>query len=554
MGIKFGEKMTQVSVLSTESSTDTEVSQRAIIIGAGPAGLTAAMELLERTDIIPIVLEKSDFMGGISRTVNYKGNRMDIGGHRFFSKSDRVMEWWKRILPVEGGVEGGQTIQYHHQSRPIERHASAPDARTTDRVMLVRQRRSRIFYLRKFFDYPIRLTADTIRKLGLVKVARIGLSYARSVVRPIRPERTLEQFFINRFGRELYRTFFKSYTEKVWGVSCSEISAEWGAQRIKGLSILKTIAHAVKKIFQGSGDVAQRQTETSLIERFLYPKYGPGQMWEEVARRIRERGGVILTGWKVERIERDPEGRILSIEARHTSGETRSFRGQWYFSTMPVKDLIANMTPPAPCEIQEIARGLQYRDFITVGLLCERLLLSDAAATGKTAIRDNWIYIQEPDVLVGRLQIFNNWSPYMVQDPNKTWIGLEYFCNEGDELWSRPDEEMLTLGKAELERMGIARAADILDGTVIRMEKTYPAYFGAYERFDEIKNWVNRHSNLFLIGRNGMHKYNNQDHSMLTAMVAVDNIIAGITGRDNLWALNTEQEYHEDKRPTATAR
>lgn len=545
--------MSQVLAVATESSTDTKESQRAIVIGAGPAGLTAAMELLERTDIIPIVLEKSEFMGGISRTVNYKGNRMDIGGHRFFSKSDRVMEWWKRILPVEGSVEGSQTIQYHHQSRPIERHASAPDARTTDRVMLVRQRRSRIFYLRKFFDYPIRLTADTIRKLGLVKVARIGLSYARSVLRPIRPERTLEQFFINRFGRELYRTFFKSYTEKVWGVPCHQISAEWGAQRIKGLSILKTIAHAVMKTVQAPRDVAQRKTETSLIERFLYPKYGPGQMWEEVARRIIERGGVILTSWRVERIERDPEGRILSIEARHTSGETQSFQGQWYFSTMPVKELIANMTPPAQEEIQEIARGLQYRDFITVGLLCERLLLSDAAANGKTAIRDNWIYIQEPDVLVGRLQIFNNWSPYMVQDPNKTWIGLEYFCNEGDELWRRPDEEMLALGKAELERMGIARAADILDGTVIRMEKTYPAYFGAYERFEEIKNWVNLHSNLFLIGRNGMHKYNNQDHSMLTAMVAVDNIIAGVADRDNLWALNTEQEYHEDKQPTTTA-
>ena len=545
--------MNPVLSVPTEPPADTEGSQRAIIIGAGPAGLTAAMELLERTGIVPIVLEKSDFMGGISRTVNYKGNRIDIGGHRFFSKSDRVMDWWKKILPVEGGAEGSQTIQYHHQSRPIERHTSAPDARTTDRVMLVRQRRSRIFYLRKFFDYPIRLTADTIRKLGLVKVARIGLSYARSVLRPIHPERTLEQFFINRFGRELYRTFFKSYTEKVWGVSCSQISAEWGAQRIKGLSILKSVAHAIRTTFQASGDVAQRKTETSLIERFLYPKFGPGQMWEEVARRVLEKGGVILTGWKVERIERDRGGRILSIGARHASGETRSFRGQWYFSTMPVKELIANMTPPAPDEIQEIARGLQYRDFITVGLLCERLLLSDATANGKTAIRDNWIYIQEPDVLVGRLQIFNNWSPYMVQDPNKTWIGLEYFCNEGDELWRRPDEEMLALGKAELERMGIARAADILDGTVIRMEKTYPAYFGAYERFDEIRNWVNRHSNLFLIGRNGMHKYNNQDHSMLTAMVAVDNIIAGVTDRDNLWALNTEQEYHEDKQPTATA-
>ncbi len=544
--------MSQVSEASTKMPADTKESQSAIIIGAGPAGLTAALELLERTGIVPIVLEKSEFMGGISRTVNYKGNRMDIGGHRFFSKSDRVMEWWKRILPVEGGgEEGSQTIQYRSQSREIDRDASAPDARTTDRVMLVRQRKSRIFYLRKFFDYPIRLTVDTIRKLGLIKVTRIGLSYGRSVLHPIRPERTLEHFFINRFGRELYRTFFESYTEKVWGVPCNQISAEWGAQRIKGLSVLKTLAHAIKKTLRTSGDVAQRKTETSLIERFLYPKFGPGQMWEEVARRIVEKGGVILTGWKVERIERAPEGRILSIEARHSSGEARVFRGQWYFSTMPVKELIANMTPSAPHEIQEIARGLQYRDFITVGLLCERLSLHDVTANGTAAIRDNWIYIQEPDVLVGRLQIFNNWSPYMVQDPNHVWIGLEYFCNEGDGLWRRTDQEMLALGKEELERMGIARAADIVDGTVIRMEKTYPAYFGAYERFDEVKNWVNGHLNLFLIGRNGMHKYNNQDHSMLTAMVAVDNIIAGVTDRDNLWALNTEQEYHEDKQPAA---
>src|SRR5579864_4427911 len=538
-------------------------ARTAVIIGAGPAGLTAAYELLTRSDVRPVVIEMSDQVGGISRTVNYRGNRIDLGGHRFFSKSDRVMNWWLQHLSLQQAdpaAKGGAPLRVTYQGKSRE-VAEAPggkgsaDPDRQERVMLVRNRKSRIYFLRKFFDYPISLSADTVRKLGLARTAGIGISYMRRVLFPLKEQKNLEQFFINRFGDKLYRTFFKSYTEKVWGVPCTEIDAEWGAQRIKELSIWKSIKHFLKKaLSRKPSGIAQRETETSLIERFLYPKYGPGQMWEEVARRIRERGGVILTGWKVERIERDPEGRILSIEARHTSGETRSFRGQWYFSTMPVKDLIANMTPPAPCEIQEIARGLQYRDFITVGLLCERLLLSDAAATGKTAIRDNWIYIQEPDVLVGRLQIFNNWSPYMVQDPNKTWIGLEYFCNEGDELWSRPDEEMLTLGKAELERMGIARAADILDGTVIRMEKTYPAYFGAYERFDEIKNWVNRHSNLFLIGRNGMHKYNNQDHSMLTAMVAVDNIIAGITGRDNLWALNTEQEYHEDKRPTATAR
>jgi protoporphyrinogen oxidase len=538
------------NTLSPLSSAST-----AVIIGAGPAGLTAAFELLERTDVVPVVLEQSEYMGGISRTVNYKGNRIDIGGHRFFSKSDRVVEWWKRILPVEGGVEGVQTLAYHNQIRQIGRQTEAPDARSEDRVMLVRERRSRIFYLRKFFEYPIRLSYDTIRKLGIWKTVRIGLSYFRSALHPVRPEHTLEQFFINRFGRELYRTFFKSYTEKVWGVPCETISAEWGAQRIKGLSIYKTVVHALKKIFKShSGDLAQRNVETSLIERFLYPKYGPGQMWEEVARHVKEKGGVILTGWKVQHLDQDPDGRILAVHAQHAkTGQNRIFRGQYYFSTMPVQELIRDMRPSPPPEIQAIAAGLQYRDFLTVGLLCNRLNMHDVTAAGKVPIRDNWIYIQEPDVLVGRLQIFNNWSPYMVADPTKTWIGLEYFCTKGDELWRKSDETMLALAKEELQRMGMVDPADVTDGTVIRMEKTYPAYFGTYERFPELIAWLNRFSNLFLVGRNGMHKYNNQDHSMLTAMVAVDQIAAGVCDRESLWALNTEQEYHEDKQPVGAA-
>ncbi|MEQ1948850.1 MAG: NAD(P)/FAD-dependent oxidoreductase [Bryobacteraceae bacterium] len=523
-------------------------SKRAIIVGAGPAGLTAALELLERTDCVPIVLEQSEYMGGISRTVNYKGNRIDIGGHRFFSKSDRVVEWWKRILPVEAGAGGPEEITYHQQHRTIERNANAPDARTEDRVMLVRERRSRIFYLRKFFDYPIRLSVDTVQKLGIPKMIRIGLSYFWSMLHPIRPEKTLEQFFINRFGRELYNTFFRSYTEKVWGVACHEIGAEWGAQRIKGLSILKTLQHALKKAMQGqSKDVSQKGVETSLIERFLYPKFGPGQMWEEVARRVQEKGGIILTGWKVEGMERDGS-RIVAVHARHKgTGERRTYTGEYYFSTMPVQELIGNMEPQAPADVREIAAGLQYRDFLTVGLLCDKLKLQDATANGKTAIKDNWIYIQEPDVLVGRLQIFNNWSPYMVADPNKTWIGLEYFCNEGDALWGRTDDELRALAKDEMDRLGIVDPSAVLDSTVIRMPKTYPAYFGTYERFPRVIEWINGFSNLVLVGRNGMHKYNNQDHSMLTAMVAVDGIAAGAIDRGALWALNTEQEYHEEK-------
>ena len=530
---------------------DSSAKRKAIIIGAGPAGLTAALELLERTDIIPIVLEQSEYMGGISRTVNYKGNRIDIGGHRFFSKSDRVMQWWQRILPVEAApnADAPLNISYRNQIRGIGRVAGAPDPAHDDAVMLVRERRSRIFYLRKFFEYPIKMGVDTIRKMGILKTARAGFSYVRSALFPIKPERTLEEFFINRFGRELYRTFFKSYTEKIWGVPCGEISAEWGAQRIKGLSIYKSVQHAVRKMFQRSDEGwEQHSTETSLIERFLYPKYGPGQMWEEVARRVREKGGVIQTGWKVQGLEHDGNGRIVGIRAQRTSdNQSRTFQGSYYFSTMPVKDLIASLTPEPPSNVREVAAGLQYRDFLTVGLLCNRLMVHEVAASEKTLIRDNWIYIQEADVQVGRLQIFNNWSPFMVADPSKVWIGLEYFCSVQDALWKQSDEDVKALAMAEMKLLGIVDPADVVDGTVIRMEKTYPAYFGTYGRLREVTQWIDQFTNLFLIGRNGMHKYNNQDHSMLTAMVAVDNIVAGVDARDNLWTLNTEQEYHEEK-------
>ena len=523
-----------------------EHRRRAVIIGAGPAGLTAAYELLTRTDIVPIVLEKTDYVGGISRTVNYKGNRIDIGGHRFFSKSDRVMQWWLKILPMQA-IDGDHApIKYHGQTTTIAAHPNCADPETEDRVMLVRHRTSRIYFMRQFFSYPITLSGDTLRKLGLWKTVRIGFSYLRSLLFPIRNETNLEQFFINRFGRELYLTFFKSYTEKVWGIECKEISAEWGAQRIKGLSIWKTITHILKKMVpQRQADISQKDVETSLIEQFLYPKFGPGQMWEEVSKIIQGQGAHILLHWSVEEIEHDTEGRVVAIQARNSqTGERRRFEGDYFFSTMPVKELVAQMNPPAPADIREISDGLVYRDFITVGVLCNRIKLRDA--TGEL-VKDNWIYIQEPDVLVGRLQIFNNWSPSMVADPNNVWIGLEYFCNENDSLWRRSDAEMIELAKSELASMNILEPHDVKDATVIRMPKTYPAYFGSYKRFPEVISWVNEFENLFLVGRNGMHKYNNQDHSMLTAMTAVDNIIENVRSRDNLWALNTEQEYHEEK-------
>jgi protoporphyrinogen oxidase len=533
-------------------------TKTALIIGAGPAGLTAAYELLLRTDIRPVVLEKSEYMGGISRTVNYKGNRMDIGGHRFFSKSDRVMNWWMNVMPIEArDVTGNGTrtsISYQNKSREVAMPASGPSPDATDRVMLIRHRKSRIYFLRRFFDYPIKLSKETLVKLGLARTVRIGISYMRALAMQIKPEKSLEEFLVNRFGRELYLLFFKSYTEKVWGVPCNQISAEWGAQRIKGLSITKAITHFVKSTFskKKTADIQQKDTETSLIEQFMYPKLGPGQLWEYVAETVQKKGGCVLTGWNVETIHVEGN-RVGSVVAVHKeSGERRSFEADYFFSTMPVQELIRALNTNVPDNVRQVSEGLMYRDFITVGLLLKRLQVRDDNSAGLKLLTDNWIYIQEPDVLVGRMQIFNNWSPYMVADPKLIWIGLEYFCYDTDELWKKSDQEMIALAKEEVERIGIISQEDVVDATVIRMPKTYPAYFGTYDRFGEIRDYVNGFENLFLVGRNGMHKYNNQDHSMLTAMTAVDNIAAGITDKSNLWAVNTEMEYHEEKENTET--
>jgi protoporphyrinogen oxidase len=518
--------------------------QTAIIIGAGPAGLTAAHELLTRTDIQPIVLEMSGHMGGIARTVNYRGNRIDIGGHRFFSKSDRVMQWWFDRMPLQATDKLLQRIQYQGKSRLVSATREGPDPDLTDRVMLARPRRSRIYYQREFFDYPISLSLDTIRKLGLWRVLKIGLSYARSVLSPIRNETTLEDFFINRFGRELYRTFFETYTQKVWGRPCSAINAEWGAQRVKGLSITKALLHALKKPFQSRG-VGQKGVETSLIEQFLYPKYGPGQMWETVAGEVEDMGGRVLTGMQVRRI--DTAGRrATTVEAVDVeTGESHTFQADYVFSSMPVKQLVRSVAAKVSEELRQIGEGLVYRDFLTVGLLVDELKVKEDTGEGQGLIRDNWIYIQESDVTVGRMQIFNNWSPYMVADPSKVWIGLEYFCDEHDDLWVKADRELITLATSELAKIGIIEPTAVRDGTVIKMPKAYPAYFGTYEEFGELQSWIDGFENLFLIGRNGMHRYNNMDHSMLTAMVAVDNIIEGRTDKSNIWAVNAEREYHE---------
>jgi protoporphyrinogen oxidase len=528
----------------------------AVIIGAGPAGLTAALELLRRSGktstgepaIRPIVLEADDSIGGISRTIQYKGNRMDIGGHRFFSKSDRVMQWWLDLMPIADEGAGHAVISYQNRHRSLKAlHAHIQPDADPELVMLVRPRRSRIYFLRRFFDYPITLTADTLGKLGLARTAQVGLSYIKARLHQRRPEKSLEDFLINRFGRQLYLTFFKSYTEKVWGVRCDQISAEWGAQRIKGLSLTSAVLHFVKRAFTTrpkGADLAQKHTETSLIEQFLYPMHGPGQLWEHVADLVRQQGGEVLTGWRVDRIETDGANLILAVEATNKDSERGRFAADYCFSTMPVTELMRSLDQRAPENVQQVVDGLMYRDFITVGLLVDRLLVTEPDGS---PLKDTWIYVQEPDVLLGRLQIFNNWSPHMVADPSKVWIGLEYFCYQTDDLWRMSDEAVIRFAVQEIEKIGLAHSNDVRDGHVVRVPKTYPAYFGTYDRFDEIRHWVDRFENLFLVGRNGMHKYNNQDHSMLTAMTAVDNILAGITDKSALWEINTEQDYHEEK-------
>jgi protoporphyrinogen oxidase len=526
--------------------------KRAMIIGAGPAGLTAAYEFLTRTDIIPIVLEKADYMGGIARTHNYKGNRIDLGGHRFFSKSDRVMQWWLDRLPLQQAKGTGGNLAYRGSRRHLAATNQGPNPDREDRVMLLRNRKSRIYFLRKLFEYPLRLNPETLSNLGLVRVVRIVLSYLKVVLFPPRRIENLEEFFISRFGEELYLTFFKSYTEKVWGVSCSRISAEWGAQRIKGLSITRAVLHFVKSVLASRKELEQRDVETSLIEQFLYPKFGPGQIWEHVADEVRRMGGQILTGWNVDRVEVG-DGNIRAIAARDASGSSRVFEGDYFFSTMPVQELVHALNTSVPPDVQEISDGLAYRDFMTVGLLVNKLKLTEPGPDRQERITDNWIYIQEPDVLAGRLQIFNNWSPYMVSDPSKVWLGVEYFCSKTDRLWCLHDRDMADLATAELQKIGIIDAADVIDSTVLRMPKSYPAYFGTYNRFDRVREYLDAFENLFLIGRNGMHKYNNQDHSMLTAMMAVDNIIAGSMEKANLWEVNTEMDYHEQKQTAASA-
>jgi protoporphyrinogen oxidase len=520
----------------------------AVIVGAGPAGLTAALELLRRSNITPIVFEADGQVGGISKTINYRGNRMDLGGHRFFSKSDWVMKWWQDILPVAAGqVDPGTALRINYQRQSRDFKPETAGSASSDAVMLVRQRLSRIFYRRRFFDYPLKLNARSLMNLGLVEALQIGLSYGHAQLVSKSPENSLEDFLINRFGYRLYRTFFKDYTEKVWGVPCEHISAEWGAQRIKGLSITKAIAHALASPFRSSSDASQKRTETSLIERFLYPKFGPGQMWEEVARQVTSRGGDIHLRHRVVGIDRsgfDVTGVNVFDE---TTKSVRRVPCDYLISTLPVRDLTAFLCPADP-QVARVANRLPYRDFMTAGLLLRRMKSANDGRERKTSNGmppDNWIYIQEPDVRIGRLQVFNNWSPAMVADPDTIWLGLEYFCREGDDLWSMDDGRFIDFAAGELEKIGMIDRTDMLDGTLVRVPKAYPAYFGEYAEFGKVRAYLDQFPTLYPIGRNGMHRYNNQDHSMLAANSAVNSILHSGRGKAEIWSINAEDSYHE---------
>lgn len=526
--------------------------EKAIIIGAGPAGLTAAYELVTRTNIKPIIIESTNDIGGISKTIVHNGNRLDIGGHRFFSKSDKVMKWWQVILPIQGYDSKNDILKdvYHQKKQTrVKLSPNGPDPEKTDQVMLIRNRLSRIFFLKKFFDYPIRLNVKTIFNLGIFRIAKIAWTYVWVQIFPVKNVNSLEDFFISRFGRELYKTFFKDYTEKVWGVPCTEIAADWGAQRIKELSVSRALLHALKSVFRKENSINQKNTDTSLIEQFMYPKLGPGQMWETVARIVEEKGGIIIKNSEVVELN-ITENQVKELSyLNHTTNIKSVVRGDYYFSTMPVKDLMNAMGNKVPTTVKKISDGLQYRDFITVGLLLNKLNIKNETNISALhgLVPDSWIYIQERKVKVGRLQIYNNWSPYMVADIEKVWIGLEYFCNQGDELWKMKNDEFIQFAINELHSIDIIDKNDVIDSIIIRMLKTYPAYFGTYSQFNVIRDFTDRIDNLFLIGRNGMHKYNNQDHSMLTAITAVDNILSGEKTKNNIWNINTEEEYHETK-------
>jgi protoporphyrinogen oxidase len=489
------------------------VTEKAVIIGAGPAGLTAVSELLEHTPVHPVLFEESDEIGGISKTVKYKGNCMDIGGHRFFSKNETVMNWWKKVM-----------------CRTDE---------DPEREFLLRNRVSRIFFLRKFFSYPISLSWETFRNLGFINALRSGFGYCVAQISPLK-ENTLEDFYINRFGHVLYQLFFEDYTTKVWGRHPSCLGADWGSQRVKGVSLSEVVKDYFRKKLRIS-----TETETSLIEEFYYPKFGPGQLWECVADDVVKKGAELYKNHTVRKINVNGN-RVESVEVESSDGVISKEDCDYLLSSMPIKDLIQAIHGiEIPQKVKFIAENLPYRDFITVGLLVEKLKIR---SNNGERVPDTWIYIQERDVKIGRLQLFNNWSPYLVADEiNTIWLGLEYFCSEGDELWEMKKDDFIQMAIDELVKIEIIERDSVLDAHYIKVKKAYPAYFGTYYELHVVREFLDSIENLFCIGRNGQHRYNNMDHSMLTAMEAVKNIRLNSVSKQNVWDVNTEKEYHEKK-------
>ena len=477
---------------------------KAVIAGAGPAGLTAAYELSKQKAPAMVLEGDPEYVGGISRTVNYKGFRFDIGGHRFFSKSREVEDLWTEI--------------------------AGPD-------MLDRPRSSRIYYRGKFYTYPLK-PCEALSKLGLFESARCMASFAMAQLSPTPNPRSFQDWVVNQFGERLFQIFFKTYTEKVWGMKCTEISADWAAQRIKGLSLGSAIKHALLPQRRAKD---RTQVVKTLIDTFRYPRLGPGMMWEACTAKIRQLGGQVLLGRKVVGCRYDASRNVWIVTARDAEGRTEEFLGENVISSMPIRELVAQIEPAAPDnmvsdEVSRAAQSLRYRDFLTVGLIVQ----------DEGRFNDNWIYIHDPSVQVGRVQNYKSWSPEMVPNPAFSSYGLEYFCFEGDGLWTAPDEQLLALAKKEIQQIGLANAANIVDGVVIRQKKAYPVYDDAYQQHvDTIRGALEKQfPTLHLVGRNGMHKYNNQDHAMMTAMLTAKNIIAGHRQYD-VWAVNQDAEYHE---------